>query len=81
MGSLIQKEDRAQGSVKTKVYLTYLRAWGLHWRMPLLFVGIACTERGCQVRSFDIAKHHSVCLHIAVQLGCKRCFVCKQSLS
>jgi ABC-type sulfate/molybdate transport systems ATPase subunit len=50
MGALIRKEDRSKGSVDRKVYMTYLRAWGQHLRMPLLFVSIAFTERGFQVR-------------------------------
>lgn len=48
-GSLIQKEDRSIGSVDKRVYMTYLRAWGPHLRLPLTFLAIAICTQGFQV--------------------------------
>lgn len=50
-GTLTTKEERSKGSVNQAVYLTYLRAWGPSFTVPIIFLAIALLERGFQVRS------------------------------
>lgn len=43
------QEDRSKGSVSSKVYMTYLGAWGPGMMLPIIYISIALFDRTLNV--------------------------------